>query len=56
MHIIDKPNIELCAKREIYFGKLLVNSTYVARFVTHFTTTTDYWLVFKDEGVSLQQV
>jgi hypothetical protein len=56
MHIIDRPNIEFCAKREIYFGEHLANATFVARYVDHFTTTTDYWLVFRDEGVSLQQV
>ncbi len=55
MHVLHNPAIELCALREIYFGSLLVNKPFVARYVSHFITPTDYWLVFHDEGVSLQQ-
>ena len=29
---------------------------YVYRFIQYFVTDEDYWLVFRDEGVSLQQV
>ena len=56
MHILDRPNIELCAKREIYFGESLLDTHHTARYLSYFKTTTDYWLVFRDEGMSLQQV
>ena len=28
----------------------------IYRFIQYFVTDEDYWLVFRDEGVSLQQV
>ena len=56
MSIKGKSHIEQCAYREIYFGELLQGSAFVARFVTHFTAPDEIWLVFLDEGMSLQQV
>lgn len=56
MSFHNRPFIELCAKREIYFGEILRQESFVARYITHFKTPSEYWLVFKDEGISLQQV
>ena len=56
MTIKYRPDILACAKREIYFGEKLVNSNLVAHYISYFTTTDDYWLVFKYEGVSLQSL
>jgi hypothetical protein len=56
MRTFDRPDILRCAEREVYFGLLLKHITHFPRFVTHFVTVTDYWLVYRDEGISLQQV
>jgi hypothetical protein len=56
MNVHDRPDIEKCALREIFFGMSLKHLPLVSRFVTYFTQESDYWLVFKDEGVSLQKV
>lgn len=56
MHIKGKPQILRCALREIYYGEMFRGYPRIARYVTYFTTEEDYWLVFKDEGVSLQQL
>jgi hypothetical protein len=50
MHVKGRDDILYCAKREIYFGRLLSDRQYFARFITYFTTEEDYWLVFHDEG------
>ena len=58
MFIKDRPAIERCAYREIFYGTMLTNNflagTNVARFQSYFTTTDEIWLVFLNEGVSLQ--
>lgn len=56
MHIDDRPDILRCALREIYFGSKLRGVSDVARYVSYFATVTDYWLVFMDEGVSLEKL
>lgn len=56
MRIKDKPNILRCALREIYYGNLLKNSTNVAYFYKYFIIDDDYWLVFKNEGTSLESM
>jgi hypothetical protein len=50
MHVKNRDYILYCAKREIYFGKLLADRSSFARFITYFVTEDDYWLVFHDEG------
>ena len=56
MHVKGRPDILRCALREIYFGSQL-RSVYrrVARFETYFILDENYWLVFIDEGISIQQ-
>jgi hypothetical protein len=65
MHLKDRPEILRCALREIYFGELFQHlssgevQSRVTRFVTHFHLNDDdddHWLVFHDEGVSLQSL
>ncbi|CAM9229893.1 unnamed protein product, partial [Ectocarpus fasciculatus] len=56
MLVKDKPNIFRCALREIYFGDLLKEELRVARYETFFIVGDEYWLVFRDEGVSLHQL
>lgn len=56
MHIKGKPQILRCALREIYYGEMFRGYPRIARYVTYFTTEEDYWLVFRDEGLSLQQL
>jgi serine/threonine protein kinase len=56
MHIDDRPDILRCVLREIYFGSKLKGVSDVARYVSYFATVTDYWLVFMDEGVSLEKL
>jgi serine/threonine protein kinase len=68
---VSKPDIMRCALREIYFGEMFKQlglrrtSTLLHFFTTEsgehtqsskFESVTDYWLVFKDAGVSLQQL
>ena len=64
-------NAVLSGLREVYFGELLRGELFVAQYVEHFrkrvraqdaaaaaddgTDIEELWLVFKDEGVSLQQ-
>ena len=58
MHVA-RVAIMKCAAREIYFGKKLtpaIGGTHTARFETSFMHADDLWLVFKDEGVSLQSL
>jgi len=50
MHVKNREDILHCAHREIYFGNMLADRPNFARFITHFTTDDDYWLVFHDEG------
>lgn len=50
----NNPYILRCALREIYFGKLLQGKDSFPLFITHFLQDGDYWLVFRDEGSSLQ--
>jgi hypothetical protein len=54
MSIVKRPDILRCALREIYFGRMLFGRRSVARFVAYFVTRTDYWLVYRYEGMSLQ--
>jgi hypothetical protein len=56
MHLKDRPAILRCALREIYFGELLQTNQRIAKFISHFRLNDDYWLVFRDEGVSLQSI
>jgi hypothetical protein len=56
MRVVNKPNILRCALREIYFGEALKNESRIARYEQFFISEDDYWLVFRDEGVSLQQL
>eukprot|EP01041_Mallomonas_annulata_P000203 gene203-366_t len=56
MHVRGKPEILRCALREIYFGEQLKGNSKIARYVSYFKTDDDYWLVFRDEGVSLQHL
>jgi hypothetical protein len=56
MHIKDRPDILRCALREIYFGEHFRDNLRVAKYLTHFRIEDDYWLVFQDEGVSLQSL
>ena len=56
MHIKDRPDILRCALREIHFGMHLRDNPRMARYITHFELEGDYWLVFRDEGVSLQSL
>ena len=56
MFIKNRPAILGCAKREIYFGNLLVGQERIARYFRYFQDTDNYWLVFADEGVSLQSL
>lgn len=56
MYLKDRPLIFYCALREIYFGELLNLNKRIAKFITHFKLNDDYWLVFNDEGVSLQSI
>lgn len=50
----DNPSILRCALREIYFGNLLQHRESFPRLLTYFVHEGDHWLVFKDEGSSLQ--
>lgn len=54
MRVYLRPHIKMCAEREIYFGNLLRKFSAYPRFITYFIHNDDYWLVFKDEGTSLQ--
>eukprot|EP01031_Cornospumella_fuschlensis_P030402 gene30402-36731_t len=54
MRVHMRPHIKMCAEREIYFGNLLRKFSAYPRFITFFIHNEDYWLVFKDEGTSLQ--
>lgn len=54
MNTKDNAHIRYCALREIYFGKLTKGMRRVARFIKYFIVGDDYWLVFRDEGISLQ--
>ena len=56
MVVKDRSHIFRCALREIYFGELLHNELRVARYETFFIRDGDYWLVFRDEGVSMHQL
>lgn len=52
-------HILACAWREIYFGSLFRDhhiTMPVARFVRHFHEGDDFYLVFRDEGISLQKL
>ena len=56
MHVKNTLSILRCAQREIYFGNLLENDNRFSRFHTFFSDEEDYWLVFKDEGISLNNL
>lgn len=56
MHWKDRPAILRCALREIYFGELLQTNQRIAKYISYFQLHDDYWLVFRDEGVSLQSI
>ena len=58
MRVADRPDILRCALREIHFGTTLKGVRGVARYVSFFKSDDgdDYWLVFKDEGISLQKL
>ena len=56
MHIRNLFHIKKCAEREIYFGKYLQNNILFSRFETYFADENDYWLVFRDEGISLNNL
>jgi hypothetical protein len=51
----------LSGLREVYFGEILRGEPFIARFVEHFrkrvedSPVEELWLVFIDEGLSLQQ-
>jgi serine/threonine protein kinase/serine/threonine protein phosphatase PrpC len=54
-------DLRLSAEREVYFGRLLCGSSpHLARFVHTFERTpssgSEQWLVFKDEGESLERL
>ena len=56
MRVRDRPDILRCAEREIHYGNLLRGQPFVARYVDYFKTIDDYWLIFRDEGISLQKL
>ena len=56
MHIRDRYDIKKCAEREIYFGKYLQGNILFSRFEAYFGDENDYWLVFRDEGISLNNL
>jgi hypothetical protein len=56
MYAKDRAHMLRCAHREVYFGKLLNNTSYFTKLITNFQIGDDYWLVFRDEGISLQQL
>jgi hypothetical protein len=56
MNTMGRPHIKRCAIREAYFGEVLHDVPNTPRFITHFETDQDHWLVFRYEGISLQQV
>ena len=43
MHVKDRPDIERCALREIFFGLKFQGVENVARYVSYFNTDDDYW-------------
>jgi serine/threonine protein phosphatase PrpC/serine/threonine protein kinase len=56
MYIRNRPAILKCAKREIFFGEFLRGQERIARYERYFQDNENYWLVFADEGVSLQSL
>jgi serine/threonine protein kinase len=56
MHVKDRLDIRKCAEREIYFGTLLQGNSLFSRFESYFSTDDDFWLVFRDEGISLNNL
>ena len=56
MRIRNRHDIKNCAEREIFFGTFLQGSTLFSRFETYFADENDYWLVFRDEGISLNNL
>jgi serine/threonine protein kinase len=56
MHIRNRHDIKKCAEREIYFGSILKGDVLFSRFETFFFDEDDYWLVFRDEGISLNNL
>ena len=46
--------VRLSGLREVHFGRALLGAPHVCRFVESFEDKTDLWLVFFDEGFSLQ--
>ena len=56
MGVYQRDDILRCALREIYFGKLLRGNPRFTTFISSFTDQDSYWLVFKDEGISLRHL
>lgn len=50
----DNPDIKLCAEREVHFGEFLRGREAFPRLITNFELDGEHWLVFRDEGASLQ--
>jgi len=57
-----RDHILRAAKREIYFGQLLLDDEHCTSLVSHFVVShsdgeaDEHWLVFADEGVSLRHI
>lgn len=57
MNYKNNPSILDCVAREIYFGSYLMPfDMYVTKLLTHIIDEANYWLVFRDEGMSLHQL
>lgn len=56
MYLTDRDHILRCALREVYFGNLLRYNPLFTQLVSHFKIDDNYWLIFRDEGISLQQL
>ena len=57
MHLKNTHYSALCsAGNTVHLGNLLENDNRFSRFHTFFADEEDYWLVFKDEGISLNNL
>lgn len=55
---IRRNDILECAIREIYFGNLFnkFQALSTTKLIRYFSDSENYWLVFRDEGISLQKL
>jgi serine/threonine protein phosphatase PrpC/serine/threonine protein kinase len=54
---VSRPDIAGCVARELYFGKFFADvDAPVTQLIKHFRDETNYWLIFRDEGISLQKL